>query len=117
MTTAMALQKEAVACGYWPLYHYDPRDEAQPFHLDSKKPKGDYKDFAMQQARFAMLTRSKPEEAERLFKLAQEDIDDRWHAYEQLAVLQREETTPADDSGVPTGGDGADKAKTTEVKA
>ena len=25
MTTAMEHQKEAVACGYWPLYRYDPR--------------------------------------------------------------------------------------------
>ena len=66
MTTAMGLQKEAVACGYWPLYHFDPRDGEQPFHLDCRKPKGDYKEFAMQQARFAMLARSRPEEAEEL---------------------------------------------------
>ena len=33
-------QKEAVACGYWPLYHYDPRDAEQPFHLDSQQADG-----------------------------------------------------------------------------
>ena len=57
----MSIQKEAVACGYWPLYHFDPRDEAQPFQLASKKPTGDFKEFAMKEARFAMLARSKPE--------------------------------------------------------
>jgi pyruvate-ferredoxin/flavodoxin oxidoreductase len=60
MLTGMDQQKEAVTCGFWPLYHYDPRDEAQPFHLDSKPPKGSFKELAMKQARFAMLARSKP---------------------------------------------------------
>ena len=89
MTTGMQLQKEAVNCGYWPLYHFDPRDEAHPFHLDSKKPTGDYKEFAMKEARFNILTRSKPEAAARLFHLAQDDINARWHFYEQLAGVDR----------------------------
>ena len=29
MTTSMAHQKDAVNCGFWPLYHFDPRD-AEP---------------------------------------------------------------------------------------
>ena len=89
MATAMGLQKEAVACGYWPLYHFDPRDEAHPFQLDSKKPTGDFKEFAMKEARFAMLARSKPEASARLLGLAQEDINARWHFYEQLAGVER----------------------------
>ena len=89
MTTGMQLQKEAVNCGYWPLYHFDPRDEAHPFHLDSKKPTGDYKEFAMKEARFNILTRSKPEVAARLFHQAQDDINARWHLYEQLAGVER----------------------------
>ncbi len=43
----------------------------------------------MQEARFAMLARSNPEEAERLFALAQQDIDDQWHYYEQMAGVER----------------------------
>ena len=66
MATGMSLQKEAVACGYWPLYHFDPREAAHPFQLDSKKPAGDFKDFAMKEARFAMFARSKPEASARL---------------------------------------------------
>jgi len=85
MTTAMNQQKEAVGCGYWPLYHYDPREE-KPFSLDSKKPTGTVKDFALQQGRFAMLARSKPEQSERLITLAQEDVDARWKLYEHLAT-------------------------------
>ncbi|MBN1590805.1 MAG: pyruvate:ferredoxin (flavodoxin) oxidoreductase, partial [Pirellulales bacterium] len=90
MTTALGLQKEAVACGYWPLFHYDPSDAEQPFHLDSKTPKGGYKEFTDQQARFAILARSKPEEAQRLAALAQEDINRRWEFYSQLAEMKHE---------------------------
>ena len=55
MTIGMRIQKEAVNCGYWPLYHFDPRNEDHPFSLDSKKPVGDYKEFAMKEARFNIL--------------------------------------------------------------
>ena len=89
MSNAMQHQKEAVACGFWPLYNFDPRDEEQPFRLASRKPKGAFKDFAMKQNRFAILTRSKPEEAERLLALGQDDIDVRWQLYEQLAGIKR----------------------------
>ena len=44
----------------------------------------------MQEARFAMLSRSDPEGAERLFKLAQQDIDDQWNYYEQMAAVKRD---------------------------
>ncbi len=92
MTTGMAHQKEAVQCGFWPLYRYDPRkahEGGTPFQLDSRKPTSNFKDFAMQEARFAMLTRTNPQRAEQLFELAQRDIDDQWHYYEQMAGVQR----------------------------
>ncbi len=108
MTAGMSLQKEAVACGYWPLYHYDPNAETKPFSLDSKPPKGEFKDFAMQQARFAMLARAKPEESERLLKLGQEDINHRWNYYEQLAATTREGGD---------GGNGEEKQEEKEVQA
>ncbi|MGD9126607.1 MAG: pyruvate:ferredoxin (flavodoxin) oxidoreductase [Planctomycetia bacterium] len=88
MVKGFEIQKEAVATGFWPLYHYDPRDGAEPFHLDSKEPKGDYKDFISKQARFTQLTRTKPEEAERLAKLAQQDIADRFTFYSGLAGIK-----------------------------
>ena len=88
MVNGLELQKEAVACGAWPLYHYDPRDKEHPFHLDSKPPSLPFKDFALKQARFAMLARAKPERAEQLFQQAQQDIWDRWRLYEALAQLK-----------------------------
>jgi pyruvate-ferredoxin/flavodoxin oxidoreductase len=118
MTTAMSHQKEAVACGYWPLYHFDPRDESHPFRLDSKPPKGDFKEFAMKEGRFAMLARSKPEHSARLLELAQVDINKRWKFYEGLAQVDREPV--AEEAAAEAGcrGDGTEKAKAEEeVKA
>ena len=36
-----------------------------------------------------MLERTRPDEAEELFAMAQRDINDRWHVYEQMVELHR----------------------------
>ena len=93
MSTAMTHQRDLVRSGFWPLYRYDPRDAhagEHPFHLDSRKPSKPFKEVAMQEARFAMLARSKPERARELMELAQKDIDDTWHYYQQLAGVERD---------------------------
>ena len=89
MVQGMEIQKNAVACGYWPLYSFDPREEAHPFKLTSKKPEGAFKDFALKEARFGILARAKPEASARLLALGQDDIDSRYHFYEQLAGVDR----------------------------
>jgi pyruvate-ferredoxin/flavodoxin oxidoreductase len=83
----MVHQKEAADSGYWPLYRYDPRSE-HPLQLDSRRPKVPLSSFAEKEARFAMLARSKPEEAAALAEAAQRDVDERWHLYEQLAGVE-----------------------------
>ena len=89
MTTAMTHQKDAIRCGYWPLYTFDPHEEERPFKLASKKPVGSFKEFALKEGRFAMLARSKPEESDRLLAMGQRDILKRWHMYEALAGVDR----------------------------
>jgi pyruvate-ferredoxin/flavodoxin oxidoreductase len=93
MTQGMTHQKTVVQTGMWPLFRYDPRlahAGEHPFHLDSRKPTIRFKDLAEQEGRFAMVARSDPENAERLWALAQQDIDDQWHYYEQMAGVERE---------------------------
>jgi len=111
MSTGMSIQKDAVACGYWPLYSFDPRDEAHPFQLASKPPVGSFKEFAMKEARFAMLARSKPEESARLLELGQQDIYKRYHFYEQLAGVSRETAAEAAKETGSGGGNGENKTK------
>jgi pyruvate-ferredoxin/flavodoxin oxidoreductase len=94
MSTSMSHQKDAVKAGYWPLYRYNPEGdgppgEGHPFHLDSKKPVIKVRDFTKDEARFGILARSAPAEFERLMQLAQEDVDERWKLYEQLAGVER----------------------------
>ena len=100
MTKGMQHQKAAVDSGYWPLYRYRPNAEESgdhPFRLDSRKPSIPFKDFALQEARFAMLWRSNPERAQRLLDAAQADIDERWHLYEQFTDIERNSPAAIDD--------------------
>ena len=89
MARSLSHQKDAVRSAYWPLYRYNPGGEDHPFHLDSKEPAIPLKEFAMSEARFAMLTRTAPADAERLMAEAQEDVTARWNLYRQLAQVER----------------------------
>ena len=79
--------KRAVESGYWSLYHFDPRKE-NPMTLDSKEPTMDYLDFVAGENRFASLTKSFPEEAERLFEQGKEDAQRRFDHYRRMAQKQ-----------------------------
>ncbi|MDO4587616.1 MAG: pyruvate:ferredoxin (flavodoxin) oxidoreductase [Planctomycetia bacterium] len=88
MKTGMELQKEAVNCGYWPLWSYDPRLE-KPFVLASKAPQGDLKDFEAKQNRFNLLGRMNPAAAEEFQKQAQDNIYKRYEYYTNLAETKK----------------------------
>jgi pyruvate-ferredoxin/flavodoxin oxidoreductase len=80
-------EKLAVQSGYWPLYRYNPALRAQgenPFILDSKKPDGSLRKFLEGEIRFASLTRTFPEEAEKLHAELEEQFNAR---YEDLALM------------------------------
>lgn len=91
MTTSMAHQKDAVRSGYWPLYRFKPsvEEHEHPFQLDSAAPTIPLREFALQEARYAMLARTDPERSEHLLDLAQVAIDERWRFYQQLAEVER----------------------------
>jgi pyruvate-ferredoxin/flavodoxin oxidoreductase len=92
MSTSMSHQKEAVLSGYWPLYRFDPsaiEREEHPFRLDSKRPTLPLREFARQEARYAILERTDPHRATALMAAAQADVDARWHLYEQMAGVER----------------------------
>jgi pyruvate-ferredoxin/flavodoxin oxidoreductase len=89
MTTGMQNQKAAVASGHWPLFRYDPRRTVageNPFVLDSGAPKMALADYMRMENRYKMLTKSHPDLAKQLWKLAQSDVDERWRLYERLAA-------------------------------
>jgi pyruvate-ferredoxin/flavodoxin oxidoreductase len=93
MMTAMQNQKAAVDAGQWLLYRYHPERAKlgeNPLVLDSSKPKMPVERYLYSENRFKMLTKSKPEEAKRLLKEAQQDVDTRWRFYEYLAARATE---------------------------
>jgi len=88
MTTGMQNQKAAVDSGQWLLYRFHPdRIEAgeNPLQLDSRTPTRKVQDFMLMETRFKMLTKSKPEDAKRLWAAAQHDVETRYRFYEYLA--------------------------------
>ncbi|MBW2168942.1 MAG: pyruvate:ferredoxin (flavodoxin) oxidoreductase [Deltaproteobacteria bacterium] len=88
MTHSQEEEKKAVESGYWSLYRYDPRlkkEGKNPFILDSKEPKGDFQEFLMGEVRFSSLTRTFPENAEKLFEKAEEDMKERYENYKRMA--------------------------------
>lgn len=88
MGRTIATEKQAVDCGYWHLYRYDPRLEEQgknPFQLDSKEPKESFQDFLNGEVRYTSLKRSFPQEAEELFKIAELEAKRKYIHYKQLA--------------------------------
>jgi pyruvate-ferredoxin/flavodoxin oxidoreductase len=89
MGKGMRNQKAAVDSGYWQLYRYNPeliKEGKNPFKLESKGLKIPLKDYAYMETRYKMLTKSNPETAKELMKLAQQDVNDRWNTYEQMAA-------------------------------
>lgn len=91
MNEGMNEQKKAVASGRWILYRFNPKlrkEGKNPLIIDSPlKPTLPLKDYLMGEIRFRSLFQSKPEVAERLAKLAEEEYKWRLSVYEQLAKM------------------------------
>ncbi|MDO4368791.1 MAG: pyruvate:ferredoxin (flavodoxin) oxidoreductase [Bacteroidales bacterium] len=82
-------EKNAVECGYWHLYRFNPDLEAEgknPFTLDSKEPDwSKFQDFLKGEVRYASLSKTFPNEAAELFKLTEEFAKIRLESYKRLA--------------------------------
>ena len=89
MRGAQAHMKQAVECGYWHLWRYDPRLKekgSNPFILDSKEPTGNFREFIMSEARYSALNRTFPEEAEALYVKTEKDAKDRYDKYYRMSL-------------------------------
>jgi pyruvate-ferredoxin/flavodoxin oxidoreductase len=84
----MAQQDLATACGYWPLFRFNPamrKAGEAPFRLDSPRPRIPLKDYAYRELRYRSLASSRPEEAAQLLALAQTAVTEKYAQYEALA--------------------------------
>jgi pyruvate-ferredoxin/flavodoxin oxidoreductase len=89
-------EKRAVEAGYWGLYRYNPllKDQGKnPFILDSKPPKANFREFLKSEVRYAALFRQFPDLAGELFAKCESDAMARLAAYRRLA-------NPPDSAGI-----------------
>ena len=88
MGKAQEEQAEAVKCGYWHLWRYNPALEAEgknPFSLDSKEPNWEgFKDFLKGEVRYASVMKQYPAEAEELFQAAEDNAKWRYNSYKRM---------------------------------
>ena len=86
-------QKAAVNAGHWPLFRYNPalaKQGKNPFVLDSRAPSIPLEKYIYNEARYTMLVQSDPDEAKKLLKQAQENVNERWKLYQQMAAMSFE---------------------------
>ncbi len=85
-------EENAVKCGYWHLWRYNPAAEElgqNPFTLDSKEPDWDaFEDFLKGEVRYASVLKMYPDEAEELFAAAKANAQWRYNNYKRLAQQQ-----------------------------
>ncbi len=85
-------EANAVACGYWHLWRYNPAVEAEgqnPFTLDSKEPNWDeFENFLKGEVRYASVMKQYPAEAAELFAAAKDNARWRYNNYRRLAQQQ-----------------------------
>ena len=85
MGKSQAEEANAVAAGYWHLWRYNPllADEGKnPFTLDSKEPDWTkFHDFLLGEVRYLSVKKAYPNEAEELFKAAEEMAKLRYKSY------------------------------------
>ncbi|MCD4774309.1 MAG: pyruvate:ferredoxin (flavodoxin) oxidoreductase [Bacteroidales bacterium] len=91
LTGAQAEEKFAVEAGYWHTYRYNPlleKEGKNPFTLDSKEPDWSrFQDFLHHEVRYTSLIKTFPDEAKRLFKIAEEDAKWRYNNYLRMSKM------------------------------
>ena len=87
MTKTQTVEKEAVECGYWQLYRFNPTvaEGENPFTLDSKEPTGDFQKFILSEVRYSSLKKEFPDMADELFKKTEADAKERLEGYKKKA--------------------------------
>ncbi|MBI3903361.1 MAG: pyruvate:ferredoxin (flavodoxin) oxidoreductase [Nitrosomonadales bacterium] len=81
-------QELAVNSGHWPLYRYDPRNEAlgkNPLMLDSAKPSVSFMDLIKNEARFRGLMKEMGSDSGKILESYDDEIKKHYALLEQMA--------------------------------
>ena len=89
MADGLKHQKNAVECGQWPLYRFDPRLKAQGkpcLQVDYKGPKTPVADYLASENRFRQLQKINPEAAAKFAEESEAIAKERYERYLYLAA-------------------------------
>ena len=86
MGKSQSEEKRAVESGYWPLYRYNPTQD-NPFIWETKEPTMDFQEFIKGERRYTTLLKTASDEAEGLFKKAEEDAKRRMSFYKKMGDI------------------------------
>ena len=90
MVNSIEVEKEAVACGYFTTFRYDPRlaqEGKSPLQLDCKEPDfSKIREFIMKETRYSQLPKINPEEAEALFEKNEKCSRERWERIKKFGL-------------------------------
>ena len=90
LANSMRQERLAVECGYFPIFRYDPRNEAAgkpALTLDMKDPDfSKFRDFVMTETRFSQLPRVNPAHAEELLQKAEKYARDRFERIKKFGL-------------------------------
>ena len=107
MRQGLHQQDLAVACGYWPLFRYNPAMRSvgeNPFRLDSPRASRPFRDYAYNELRYRSLMETRPDDAARLMADAEQVIAEKYRLYEDMAGWPAHRFHPAESPAVRQGG-------------
>ena len=98
MQQGMKQQDLAVACGYWPLFRYNPAMRDVGGIRSSWTARGrrySSVTYAYNETRYRSLAQSRPEEAKALMAAAQAALEEKYRSYEEMAGWSASRFHPA----------------------
>lgn len=91
MGVSQMREKQAVECGYWHLWRYNPEliDMGQnPFTMDSAEPNwSNFQKFINEEVRYTSLQKTFPAEAGELFAASEDNAKWRYSTYKRFAAM------------------------------
>ena len=92
MAKTQSHEKDAVTCGYWHLWRWNPalaQEGKNPFILDSKKPDySKFQDFLNTEVRYTSLCKGFPDTADALYAQAQAAAEERYAGYVRMTTIE-----------------------------
>ena len=88
MKIANKQSRNASMSGYWPSYRFNPSlagEGKNPFVWETDDPSIDFSEFTSNEIRYRALELARPEEAQRLHELAEQDNQHRMETFKKMA--------------------------------